>query len=163
VDGVLTVVAPPAASSDQPSARVVDGGLLILGTTGADRVLVAPLGNNQVRVRAGNQILGTFAAPSSIALDLLGGQDYAYVAPSVAPAVVATSADSATDDAIFGGRNSLVVDDQDSWAAVLNDFRHGASAADQRAARDLALLELATQWSTQPASSTSRGVSRLLG
>lgn len=164
VDGVLTVIAPPVtpAASDQPAASVVDGQLLILGTSGADRMLVAPVGNNQVRVRSGNQILGTFSAPNGIALDLLGGQDYAYVAPSIAKTVVATSVDTAAEDALYGGANSLLVDDHDLVATAWQIFQRANTAAELRAARDLALLDLVAQWSNQ-SSDPNRVFGRLIG
>ncbi len=85
VDGLLTITAGPSTNSIQVSASVMDNQLLILGTTGADRILVSPVGNDQIRVRVGSQILGTFTASGAAVArsNFCGHVDLGKVGPTL--------------------------------------------------------------------------------
>lgn len=65
VDGLVTVVAAESAA-DRPTANWESGELRITGLAVGDRILVGPVGVNQVRVRIGDQLLGPFAVPQSL-------------------------------------------------------------------------------------------------
>ena len=130
IDGVLTVT---RSADNAASARLVDGRLLIAGTAMNDRIFVAPLASGLVRVRAGNQFLGDFAATAGIVVDASTGRNLVYVAPTLTSVVATARSGLQNDDQIFGSENLWLIDEN---AIPLQ-------------ARDVALLALIDQWSAQ--------------
>jgi hypothetical protein len=117
--------------------------LLVTGTRGDDRLFIAPLNDSQVRVRAGNRLLGDFATPAAVAIDALDGNDYVVVDPRLTGAVIATSAElpdaGLASDIIFAGDAAVIVDSPPA-VELLGSVNQPLSA------HELALLQLLDQW-----------------
>lgn len=151
IDGLLTISAA-ASNAVEPTARVVDNRLLITGTAENDRILVSRVAGNQIRVRAGQRVLGSFAA-EGIAIDGRGGNDFIYVAPEVPATVIHQDAGRSERANIFAGDNSQLVD-----TASHNQFASEAESAASPAefsAQDLALLQLLANWQDDVRESTT--------
>ncbi|WP_254507965.1 hypothetical protein [Anatilimnocola floriformis] len=136
IDGVLTITAPPVA----PTAQVIDGRLLITGTTADDRVFVRPSADgSQLLVRLNNR-LQTFDMPSAIAIDALSGNDLVYVDPRSPATLIATVGnDERPEDQIFTGDNAELIDSRSIPAGL-------TSGNQQPSANDLAIMHLLDQW-----------------
>ena len=141
IDGLLTIAAtaPPPVT---PSARMVDGRLLITGTTGDDRMFVRPSADGtQLLVRANKQLL-KFDLPSAIAIDALSGSDLVYVAPTSPTTLIATqSGDLRSEDQIFTGDNAQLIE---SPTVIPTGSVVGGNQ--QISMHDLALMNLLDQW-----------------
>ena len=159
VDGLVTISRSAADPQiDGPTAQVVGNQLRVTGTSGDDLIFVAPLGVDKVRVRTGSQILGTFPAPSSVLIDSLGGSDHIHAAPSAVPTLIAARQDTAHHDLIFAGTNSLVVDSPATTEPASEE-----PSAQHLSTRELALLQMLADWSTEhsmesPTSGSTRGL-----
>lgn len=107
IDGRVTIVASEGSEvRSENIARLISEQLLITGSSGDDRILVASLSDGRLRVRAGNQHLGDFTA-SGVAIDVRGGNDFVYVAHSAIPAMIAAQIDDR--DFLFGSANLTVI------------------------------------------------------
>jgi hypothetical protein len=137
IDGRVMITAANDSPSNQPAVRRTGEQLHITGTTGNDRILVSQVDAEHVRVRIGNRVLGTFAAPQGLAINALTGNDFIYVAPNSPAAVIAASINH--DDLIFAGDNTLLVE-----AAAQTEL--AAAPANQLSPHDLALLQLLAGW-----------------
>lgn len=146
IDGLLTIASTPA-NVTEPTARLVDDRLLITGTAENDRIIVSGASGDQIRVRAGQRVLGTFTA-DGIAIDGRGGNDYIYVAPELPATVIHQDSASHERADIFAGDNISLADatpqNLDAPVASSGTQAHAASAA--LSAQDLALLQLLANW-----------------
>jgi hypothetical protein len=148
VDGLLTIVgnADPGA----PSASVVNDQLFITGTDANDQIFASLLANGLIRVRAGQTLLGDFAAPGGIAITGGAGSDYIVVDPAIR-AAISTVLDpfggAAEDDFIFAGANAQVVD---VATLALRPLPAGGQAAS-----DAALLEILAGWGDEAEAPTN--------
>jgi hypothetical protein len=145
VDGLLTIT--PAPNAIQPAAKLVGDRLLVTGTTGDDRLIVAPISPMEVRVRLGNRVLGTFPTPAAIAIDALSGNDYVTIDPSLNDVVIATDDAEvpAAGDLIFAGPAAQLVNSPFTEEAVVAS-QLTPSAVPGLSQHDLALLQLLDQW-----------------
>jgi|GEM_PF-4930810 len=156
VDGRVTIRVneTTASPSAENTARLIGEQLLITGSAGNDRILVAPTNDGRLRVRVGGQLLGDFAA-RAVAIDSLTGNDFIYVAP-IAPAALVVG-DLSERDQIFGGENVRVV------SSERPDSQQQSLAANSGGLEDAALLQLLANWtsefSDQPAIGRSTNIS----
>jgi hypothetical protein len=151
IDGLLTISAA-ASNAVEPTARVVDNRLLVTGTAENDRILVSRVAGNQIRVRAGQRVLGSFAA-EGVAIEGRGGNDFIYVAPEVPATVIHQDAGSSERANIFAGDNSQLVDTA-SHNPLASESEIAASPA-EFSAQDLALLQLLANWQDDVRESTA--------
>jgi subtilisin family serine protease/subtilisin-like proprotein convertase family protein len=131
VDGVLTILPSAAQLAEQPLARLVDNQLVVIGTSASDRLIIGAIGEDRMRVRAGNQVLGDFSLPASVAIDSGGGDDYIVLAANIPLAARARAA-----DLIFSAGPVALVE---------ADAADG-SAKDGVSVQDEALLQLLAVW-----------------
>ena len=140
IDGRVMIRAnETTVTSAENTARLVGEQLLITGSAGNDRILVAPTIDGRLRVRVGGQLLGDFAA-TGVAIDSLTGNDFIYVAP-LAPAALIVGELSERDQ-IFGGENTRIApseapDSDQQGTAVNSGFENAA------------LLQLLANWSDE--------------
>jgi hypothetical protein len=140
VDGLLTI--SPASSvpaADQALAQLVNNQLLVLGTSAADRILIAPWGD-QLRVRVGSQLLGDFPMPAGIAIDGQAGDDYIVLAGETRLAVAAS-----LEDVVFAVGPVAMIE-----ANSASDRLGSPSNA-----QDAALLQLLAAWGDESGGSTT--------
>lgn len=104
VDGKLTIIASDPLAA---TATLINNQLVVLGTLANDRILVSDLSSGQVRVRAGQQLLGDYATPDVIVIDGRAGQDY-IVAATQLPTRIVTKEEA--EDTVFGGERTELVD-----------------------------------------------------
>lgn len=142
IDGLVTITASNNTSA-QSSVQRIGEQLLIFGTAGNDRIMVSHLDAHRIRVRIGNQLLGTFTTPQGIAIDGLAGEDFIYVSP-MAPATVITLHEGSIDHGlIFVAANTKLTD---TIPNNLNPCGAGAFADGNIDTRDSAILELLANW-----------------
>jgi hypothetical protein len=148
IDGLLTITsAAGAAAGTHPAAQLVGDRLIVTGTQGDDRLFIAPLGDSQVRVRAGNRILGDFATPAAVAIDALAGKDYVVVDPRLQGAVIAEEAAASgsipASDIVFAGEAAVLVD------SPISSEVSAATSGQTLSNHELALLQLLDQWNSE--------------
>jgi hypothetical protein len=139
VDGRLTVVG--SAASQVATASVVNDQLLVNGTDANDQIFASLLSNGLIRVRAGQTLLGDFAAPGGIAIAGGAGSDYIVADPGLRATistVVKPFGGVEEDDFIFAGAAAQVVD---ADALGLQPLPAGGQVAS-----DMALLEILASW-----------------
>lgn len=142
IDGRVTITPAGNIANNEPAVRLIGEQLLITGTIGDDRILVSHVDAEHVRVRIGNRLLGTFAAPQGVSINALAGNDFIYVAPTAPASIIAAEFNS--DDLIFTGDNSLLVESSSS-----SDQDEHPATAHQLNSQDLALLQLLANWHTE--------------
>lgn len=145
VDGRITVLPNSQPQTHQAVARVVDGQLLVEGTAADDRILVSNIGH-QIRVRAGDKLLGTFDPPYGIAVDGRGGNDFIFISPLVPATVIVEGAETSARNLIFAADNTRLIS---ASTPRLTANESVGSSMPQSDGRDLALLELISMWAEE--------------
>ena len=128
VDGLLQVLAGPQSPVPEIPTAIRQGNYLqVTGTSGNDRIFIAPL-NSQVRVRVNHTILGDYSTPTQVYIDGVAGTDFIFVHPSLSdPPPIILSAGEVTEPADTGSTSQ--------GSECEGNVLHSSD-------RDLALLEL---------------------
>jgi hypothetical protein len=140
-DGLLTIIAP--AQEIVSPVRMVNDQLIIGGTTASERILVARIQDELIRVRINNRIVGEYPLGAGVVVDALGGDDHVILS-GLPPTLVVTPAEDRSNVVVFGDDPTAVV----------------SSLSSNLGLRDEALLQLLAAWSAQQETADSSSAVR---